>query len=144
MQSYSWRKAKPCDVLVEDTPQIYQILKKAKCMSFEERHVAGNTGDCIHGGELISAAMDEFSRLERLRKGKCKQVTRHLLVLTCSPISLDDDQALTALRDKHVNVSVFSPLDLACYAYFFSQVNKDAQAEPIHDKQWKTVLLSGE
>ncbi|CAH8543280.1 unnamed protein product [Schistosoma bovis] len=163
LHGFCWRKPMQTTTLMPDTPIIYKILKRVATMQHESRHTSDqiNPSEGTPGHELLQAAVREFDAIDRARRGLCKKVQRHLILLAMSPvdtsklwesdssfIELGDDgsklnsqEPLKNLRMRGVALSVFSPIQSPSLLKLYELVN-GTPASPFYDRRWQTVALS--
>ncbi|CAL8098495.1 unnamed protein product [Calicophoron daubneyi] len=160
LHGYYWRKPLSFTTWVPDTPIIYRILKRIESIQNEERHASEHTDatNGTPGHELLEVAVRAFDAIDKARRGLCKQVRRHLILLAVSPISLEelkkedklclsDSESsanmgpLTNLRKRGVALSVFSPVRSESLPQLCELVN-GAPSSLFYDRRWQTVVLS--
>lgn len=155
---------------VPDTPIIYRILKQLSTLQHDGRHTSDGSNNSLRGipgNELIEAAVRAFDAIDRVRRGLCRQVQRHLMLLVVSPIDLKEltdpefvsaahtnynvrnaptneshvTNPLENLRQRGVALSAFSPIRSPSLLKLFELVN-GAPASSFYDRRWLTVALS--
>ncbi|VDP92348.1 unnamed protein product [Echinostoma caproni] len=169
LHGFYWRKPLDFVTWVPDTPIIYRILKQSTTLQHEERHASDRTESVqgTPGHELVQAAVHAFDAIDRVRRGLCRQVQRHLIILAVSPINLDkllqsestdapphvngtDHDStvgskltgpLENLRQRGVALSAFSPVRSPSLLKLYELVN-GAPASTFYDRRWQTVALS--
>ncbi|KAA3678804.1 uncharacterized protein DEA37_0007463 [Paragonimus westermani] len=157
LHGFYWRKPHPLTSWVPDTPIIYRILKRITTLQHEERHASEQSDVLVgtSGRELLESANEAFDAIDRARRGLCKQVQRHLLLLSVSPINLTDlhkelvspvenrpvTGPLTVLRQRGVALSAFSPVRSPSLLQLYELVN-GVPPSPFYDRRWQTVALS--
>ncbi|TGZ71863.1 hypothetical protein CRM22_002412 [Opisthorchis felineus] len=158
LHGFYWRKPRQINTWVPDTPIIYRILKQIATVKHEERHATNEHADMFTGTpghDLLEAAVEAFDAIDRARRGLCKQVQRHLILLTVSPINLaevhkelvssSDDCTksgpLTNLRRRGVALSAFAPVPSATVLQLYEIIN-GTPPSPFYDRHWQTVALS--
>ncbi|CAH8502043.1 unnamed protein product [Schistosoma turkestanicum] len=163
LHGYCWRKPLQTTTLMPDTPIIYKILKRVATMQHESRHTSDqiNPSEGTPGHELLQAAVKEFDAIDRARRGLCKKVQRHLILLAMSPIdlsklwqsdssfigledydsNLNSQEPLRNLKMRGVALSVFSPVQSPSLLKLYELVN-GIPAAPFYDRRWQTVALS--
>ncbi|KAK4471414.1 hypothetical protein MN116_004844 [Schistosoma mekongi] len=161
LHGYCWRKPTQTTTLMSDTPIIYKILKRVATMQHESRHANDqiNPSEGTPGHDLLQAAVREFDAIDRARRGLCRKVQRHLILLAMSPVDLSklcqsdspfmesgvDDpsflEPLTNLKVRGVALSVFSPVQSPSLLKLYELVN-GIPASPFYDRRWQTVALS--
>ncbi|OON22532.1 hypothetical protein X801_01558 [Opisthorchis viverrini] len=158
LHGFYWRKPRQINTWVPDTPIIYRILKQIATVKHEERHATNEHADMFTGTpghDLLEAAVEAFDAIDRARRGLCKQVQRHLILLTVSPINLDEvhkelvsssddctkSGPLTNLRRRGVALSAFAPVPSASVLQLYEIIN-GTPPSPFYDRHWQTVALS--
>ncbi|KAF7257724.1 hypothetical protein EG68_05291 [Paragonimus skrjabini miyazakii] len=157
LHGFYWRKPHPLTSWVPDTPIIYRILKRITTLQHEERHASEQFDVLVgtSGRELLESANEAFDAIDRARRGLCKQVQRHLLLLSVSPINLSDlhkelvspvenrpvTGPLTELRQRGVALSAFSPVRSPSLLQLYELVN-GVPPSPFYDRRWQTVAFS--
>ncbi|THD26566.1 hypothetical protein D915_002657, partial [Fasciola hepatica] len=169
LHGFYWRKPLDFVTWVPDTPIIYRILKQLSTLQHEGRHANDHSSDSLQGipgHELVEAAVRAFDAIDRVRRGLCRQVQRHLVLLVVSPIDLKElteyefvnashtnhsayastnrshlTSSLENLRQRGVALSAFSPVRSPSLLKLFELVN-GAPASTFYDRRWLTVALS--
>lgn len=157
LHGFYWRKPFPSTTWVPDTPIIYRILKRIATLQHEERHASDQTDlfKGTSGCRLLESAVQAFDAIDKARRGLCKQVQRHLLLLAVSPINVNDlyadtlkplednvlKEPLTNLRRRRVALSVFSPVRSPSLLRLYELVN-GSPPSLFCDRRWQTVALS--
>lgn len=138
-------------MLVSDTPIIYKILKRVATMQHDARHKNEHCSshDGTPVGDFLWTALKQFDAIDRVRRGLCKHVQRHLILLAVSPLNLTNLTecqsnlgALSIIKQRGVTLSVFSPILNPTLLKLYELIN-GFPATPFHDRQWQTVALSG-
>ncbi|CAH8847661.1 unnamed protein product [Trichobilharzia szidati] len=164
LHGYCWRKPLETTILVPDTPIIYKILKRVATIQHEARHANEelNPSESTPGDQLLQAAVREFDAIDRARRGLCKKVQRHLILLAMSPVNISQlkqsessytelgiedvnldslEYPLKNLKMRGVALSVFSPIRSPSLFKLYELVN-GVPPLPFYDRRWQTVALS--
>ncbi|VDQ02804.1 unnamed protein product [Trichobilharzia regenti] len=139
------------------------ILRVAT-IQHEARHANEqlNPSEGTSGDQLLQAAVREFDAIDRARRGLCKKVQRHLILLAMSPVNISQlkqsessytelgiedvdldslEHPLKNLKMRGVALSVFSPIQSPSLLKLYELVN-GVPPLPFYDRRWQTVALS--
>ncbi|VDL99581.1 unnamed protein product [Schistocephalus solidus] len=164
LHDFDWRHPFPATTLAKDTPKIYRILQCFDSIRHSEKHAPEGTPE-FRGTPaipLLRAALQGFEAIDKVRRGLCPVVFRHLILLALSPVALGplkaeatalstgaavieegDSGVLAELRKRKVAVSVFSPVSLPSLRRLADLVNT-LPPKPRKDSRWPTMVFSRE
>ncbi|KAL7065582.1 hypothetical protein AAHC03_04595 [Spirometra sp. Aus1] len=164
LHDFDWRHPFPATTLAKDTPKIYRILQCFDNIRHSEKHAPDGTPEFrgTPADDLMRAALQGFEAIDKVRRGLCPVVFRHLILLALSPVSLGplkaeaaalssgaadskegDSGVLAELRKRQVAVSVFSPINLPSLRRLADLVNT-LPPKPRKDNRWPTMIFSRE